>query len=146
MKVTISESKLTKVIHRYLTMSYKGFDNCIYDWANFNCGMGVCCDPYAIGFILPESDYDDYLFKLVNSKLYDDDGDYPEDIKDDLPEPCYNSPDIHDKEFDTIIISEDMYKRLNNLFSDVNVWRDPLLYVINKVFNTKARTILYPYL
>jgi len=146
MKVTITESKLAKVIHRYLTMSFKGFDNCSYDWANFNCGMGVCCDPYAIGFVLPESEYDDYLFKLVNSKLYDDDGDYPEDLTDDLPEPCYNSPDIHSQEFDTIIISEDMYERLNDLFNDINVWGDPLLYIVNKVFNTKARTVLYPYL
>ena len=71
MEVIISESKLTKVIYTYLTMSLEGFDNCSYDWANFNCGMGVCCDPYAIGFVLPESEYDDYLFKLVNGELYD---------------------------------------------------------------------------
>ena len=145
MEVIISESKLTKVLYTYLTMSFEGFDNCSYDWANFNCGMGVCCDPYAIGFVLPESEYDDYLFKLVNDKLYDDYSDYPEDLKGDLPEPCHYSPDITDKEFDTIIIDEDMYERLNDLFNDINVWRQPLLSIINKVFNTNANTLLYRY-
>ena len=59
MKVTISESKLTKVIHNYIDSSFEGFDNCYYDWADFNCGMGICCDPYAIGFVLPDREYDD---------------------------------------------------------------------------------------
>ena len=143
MKVTISESKLTKVLYTYLTMSFEGFDNCSYDWANFNCGMGVCCDQYAIGFVLPESEYDDYLFKLVNSEYYDDDGDYPEDLKGDLPEPCESSPDIHNQEFDTIVIDEEMYERLNDLFNDINIWREPLLYIINKVFHTNANNLLY---
>jgi len=145
MEVIISESKLTKAIHTYLTMSFEGFDNCSYDWANFNCGMGVCCDPYAIGFVLPESEYDDYLFKLVDSEHYDDDHDYPEDIKGDLPEPCHNPPNINDGKFDTIIISEDMYERLNDLFNDINIWREPLLSIINKVFHINSHTLLYLY-
>ena len=145
MKVTISESKLTKALHTYLTMSFEGFDSCSYDWAEFNCGMGVCCDPYAIGFVLPENDYNDYLFKLVNSDLYDDDGDYPEDLKGDLPEPCHNPPNINDREFDTIIVDEEMYERLNDLFNDINIWREPLLFIINKTFNTNARSLIYIY-
>ena len=60
--------------------------------------MGVCCDPYAIGFNLPDSEYNEYLFKLVDVKLYDDDGDYPEDLKGELPEPCHNPPDLNDSE------------------------------------------------
>jgi len=145
MEVIISESKLTKVIYTYLTMSFEGFDNCSYDWANFNCGMGVCCDPYAIGFVLPESEYDDYLFKLVNGELYDDDSDYGEDLKGDLPEPCNYSPDITDREFNTIIMGEDIYERLHDLFGDIDIWRQPLASVINKVFNTNAHTLLYRY-
>ena len=145
MEVIISESKLTKVIYTYLTMSFEGFDNCSYDWAEFNCGMGVCCDPYAIGFVLPESEYDDYLFKLVNGKLYDDDGDYSLDLKVDLPEPCHYSPDINNPEFDTIVIDEDMYERLHDLFGHIDIWRQPLESVINKVFNTNAHTLLYRY-
>jgi hypothetical protein len=77
MEVIISESKLTKVLHTYLTMSFEGFNDCIYDWSEFNCGMGICCDPYAIGFVLPDSEYNEYLFKLVDGNNYDDDGDYP---------------------------------------------------------------------
>ena len=146
MEVIISESKLTNVIHKFLNMSFEGFDNCDYDWANFTCGMGICCDQYAIGFTLPKSDYDDYLFKLVNSKYYDDNGDYPEELKGDLPEPCENIPDIHSQEFDTIIIvDDDMYERLNDLFNDINIWREPLLSIINKVFHTNANNLMYRY-
>ena len=145
MEVIISESKLTKVLYTYLTMSFEGFDNCSYDWANFNCGMGICCDPYAIGFVLPQNEFDDYLFKLVDSEYYDDDGDYPEDLKGDLPEPCHNPPNINDRKFDTIVISEDMHERLNDLFNDINVWREPLLSIINKVFHTNVHSLWYRY-
>jgi hypothetical protein len=145
MKAIIPESKFTKVLHTYLNMSFKGFDDCTYDWANFNCGMGVCCDPYAIGFVLPESEYDDYLFKLADSENYDDDGDYAEELKGELPEPCHNPPNISNPEFDTIIIDEDMYERLNDLFNNINVWREPLLSIINKVFHTNANSLIYLY-
>ena len=143
MKVTISESKLTKVIHNYLDLSFEGFNDCNYDWADFNCGMGVCCDPYAIGFVLPDTEYDNYLFKLVDGENYDDDGDYPSEIKGDLPEVCYNSPDVSNDEFGTIILSDELYERLEGLFGDINIWSKPLLNIINGVYNTNARTILY---
>jgi hypothetical protein len=126
-------------------MSFKGFDDCTYDWANFNCGMGVCCDPYAIGFVLPESEYDDYLFKLADSENYDDDGDYGEELKGELPEPCHNPPDISNPAFDTIVIDEEIYERLNDLFNNINVWREPLLSIINKVFHTNANNLIYVY-
>lgn len=141
MKVTITETKLTKVIHKYINVSFEGFDNCHYDWAEFDCGLGVCCDPYAVGFVLPGSEYNDYLFKLVNSEYYDDDGDYSSEL--DLFELCYNSPDINNKEFDTILLSDEMYKRLKIVgFGDM-VWKDSLLTIINEVFNTNAQSILY---
>ena len=145
MKYTIGKDKMSEIIHRVLVVEFKGFDDIYYDWADFNCGMGVCCDPYAIGFVLPESEYDDYLFKLVNGELYDDDSDYGEDLKGDLPEPCHNPPDINDREFDTIIMGEDIYEKLHDLFGDIDIWRQPLLFVINKVFNTNAHTLLYRY-
>jgi hypothetical protein len=127
-------------------MSFEGFDDSYYDWAEFNCGMGVCCDPYAVGFVLPDNQYYDYLFKLVNGEYYDDNGDYPESIKAELPEPCYNPPNINDEEFDTIILSEDIYEPLERLFGDMDVWKDPLLTIINGTFNINARNILYLYL
>jgi hypothetical protein len=146
MKAIITESKLVKIIHTYLNSSFEGFDECYYDWAEFNCGMGVCCDPYAVGFVLPDNQYYDYLFKLVNGEYYDDDGDYPESIIAELPEPCHNPPNINDPQFDTIILSEDMYEPLERLFGDMDVWKDPLLTIINGTFNINARNILYLYL
>ena len=145
MEVIISESKLTKVLHKYLNMSFEGFDNCYHDWAEFNCGMGVCCDPYAIGFVLPDSEYNEYLFKLVDGNNYDDDGDYPSELSDDLPEVCENRPDVSNRKFDTIVIDEDMYERLNDLFNDIDVWKEPLLSIINKTFNTNAHRVWYRY-
>ena len=143
MEVLISESKLTKVLHTYLTMSFEGFDDCYYDWSEFNCGMGVCCDPYAIGFILPRNEYNDYLFKLVDDDHYNDNGHYPSELSDELPEPCHDSPDVMNPEFNTIILSEDMYYRLESLFGNIDVWGKPLLSIINKVFNTKAHHLFY---
>jgi hypothetical protein len=143
MKAIITESKLVKFIHTHLNSSFEGFDECDYNWAEFNCGMGICCDPYAVGFVLPGRGHDDYLFKLVNDEYYDDDGDYPERIKAELPEPCYNPPNINDEEFDTIMLSEDMYESLEMLGLDMDVWKDPLLTIINKTFNINARNLLY---
>jgi hypothetical protein len=145
MEVIISESKLTKVLHTYLTMSFEGFDDCIYDWSEFNCGMGVCCDPYAIGFVLPDSEYNEYLFKLVDGNNYDDDGDYPSDVSDDLPEVCEDRPDLSNHEFESILISEEMYERITDLFGNIDIWRGSLLSIINKTFNTNARSLFYIY-
>ena len=143
MNVTITESKFIKVLHTYLNMSFEGFDDMYYDWSEFNCGMGICCDPYAISFVLPRNEHNNYLFKLVNVEYYDDDGDYPANIKGDLPEPCYNRPDVEDENFDVIVLSEDMSERLNDFFNDINVWKEPLLSIINNVFNTNAKDLMY---
>jgi oligoribonuclease NrnB/cAMP/cGMP phosphodiesterase (DHH superfamily) len=107
--------------------------------------MGICCDPYAIGFVLPDSEYNDYLFKLVNGNYYDDDGDYPKDISEELPEVCEDRPNINDSDFETILITEDMYERITDLFGDIDIWRDSLLSLINKTFNINARSLLYIY-
>ena len=145
MEVIIPQSKLTKVLNTYLVMSFEGFDNCYHDWAEFNCGMGVCCDPYAIGFVLPDSEYNEYLFKLVDGNNYDDDGDYPSELSDDLPEVCENRPDVSNSEFESILISEEMYERITDLFGNISIWRSSLLSIINKTFNTNARRVWYQY-
>ena len=51
MKYTIGEDRMSEIIHRILNMEFPGFEDIYYDWADFNCGMGVCCDPYAVGFV-----------------------------------------------------------------------------------------------
>jgi hypothetical protein len=143
MDIIISESKLTNVIHNFLNMSFEGFNNCDYDWANYNCGLGICCDPYAIVFTLPQEDeLDNYLFKLVDNEHYDYDGDYPKELGDGLPEPCHNSPDITEKRFDTIILSYNLFKRLNDMFGNITIWKEPVLSIINKVYNTNADSLI----
>lgn len=142
MRINLTKSQLNNVVLKYITLTIKGFDECDYDWAEFNCGMGVCCDPYAIGFVLPDKYYNDYLFKLVNSKFYDDDGDYPEDIKDELPEVCNYSPDINDSSYDTIIIYEDLYSSLRNVFGHIDTWRNSLLDIINTTYGLNATDLL----
>ena len=141
MKATISESRLTKIIHKYINMSFEGFDNCYYNWAEFNCGMGVCCDPYAVGFVLPDSEYNDYLFKLVDGENYNNDGDYPDEIKGDLPEPCYNSPDITESRFDTLWLEEELTDRLIDMFGGFDVWGDSFLNMFNQKYKTNATQI-----
>ena len=80
---------------------------------------------------------------MVNRDYYDDDGDYPEELMGELPEPCHNRPDVSDEDFDLIILSDELYERLEGLFGDINIWSKPLLNIINGVYNTNARTILY---
>ena len=141
MKVTITESKLTKVIHNYLDLSFEGFNDCHYDWADFNCGMGVCCDPYAIGFVLPDSEYNDYLFKLVDGTYYDDDGDYPAELSDELPEVCEEQPDITESRFDTLWLGEELTDRLIDMFGGFDVWGDSFLNMFNQKYNTNVTQI-----
>ena len=147
MDVTITEKRLTEVLHKYLSTTIKGFDKCDYDWAEFGCGMGVCCDPYAIGFILPKHvgnylESDNYLFKLVDGEFYDDDGDYPEELRGDLPEVCQNPPNIQYGEFDTIIIREDLYSNIRKVFGNIDIWRNSLLHLLNEVYGFNARTLM----
>ncbi len=142
MDYSITEKRLTEVLHKYLSKTIKGFDKCDYDWAEFGCGMGVCCDPYAIGFVLPDKNYDDYLFKLVDGEYYDDDGDYPEELRGDLPEVCHNPPNIQYGEFDTVIIREELYRTIRKVFGDINIWRNSLLHLLNEVYGFNARTLM----
>jgi hypothetical protein len=105
--------------------------------------MGVCCDPYAIQFVLDENSYDDYLFKLVDGEFYDDDGDYPSELKGDLPEVCQSPPNIENDKFDTIILNEEMFKIITKMFGNFNIWRDSLLTILNNTYGLNAKTLLY---
>ena len=142
MDVTITEKRLTEVLHKYLNTTIKGFDKCGYDWAEFYCGMGVCCDPYAIGFVLPDNNYNHYLFKLVDGEYYDDAGDYPEELSGDLPEVCQNPPNIEYGEFDTVIIREELYETIRKVFGNIDIWRNSLLHLLNEIYGFNARTLL----
>ena len=88
--------------------------------------------------------YDDYLFILVDSEYYRPFGEY-EDYPDELPEPCYENPDIKDPKFDTILISEEMYEEMENYFSFFDDWENELLRVLNRTFHMDVKNIKLEY-
>ena len=137
-----SERKTNSSLHKLLNVLFDGFDNADYDWANYMCGMGECCDPYAIGFTLPDSDYDDYIFKLVDGEMYDDDGDYPKEFQDELPEPCYQQPDLKDPRFDTIVFYGHYGEEIEDYMGHPHNWKSDLLKIINKQFGCEAKRIV----
>jgi hypothetical protein len=143
MKYLISENQMMPVLHKLLNSMFNGFDDIHYDWAEFNCGMGVCCDPYSIGFVLPKNDYNDYLFNLVDGDNYDPIGDYPEELKGDLPEVCHESPDIKDPRFDTIIFYEVFAEDIEDFLGPKENWELSLLDLINKTYHIEASNILF---
>ena len=141
MEYIIDESKLTNVILTFLNLSFNGFEDIDYDWADFDCGWGVCCDIYAIGFTLPGSDPYDYLFKLVDGENYDSGGDYPEELMGELPEPCHDTPNISESRFDTIVMSDELFERLVDMFGDINVWSNSFLNIVNQKYGTTATKV-----
>jgi hypothetical protein len=144
MKYIITESRMVNIIKDYLIMEFPSFEKTYYNWADFNCGMGVCCDMYAIGFTLPEDNYDDYLFKLVDSVNYKDSGNY-KNYPDELPEPCYESPNIHEERFDEYIITERMCEPFENFFGSMENWGEALLNILNHKFKTNVKIISSDY-
>ena len=142
-RILREETKIKPILNNMLNMLFDGFDDIYYDWANYNCGMGICCDPYAIGFVLPQNEYDDYLFKLVEGEYYDANGDYPEELRDDLPEPCYESPDVRDSRFDTIVFYEVFAEEIEQYLGPKSNWKIKLLELINKKFGCEATNIIF---
>ena len=142
-RILKEERNKKTVIYNLLNMLFDGFDDIYYDWAEYNCGMGVCCDPYAIGFVLPQNDYNDYLFKLVDSDNYDDDGDYPKHLGDELPEVCYERPDLKNPNFNFIVCYEVFVEEIKDYLGDEDNWKMELLDLINKKFGCKATDIIF---
>ena len=141
-RILREETNIKPVLNDLLNMLFDGFDDIYYDWAEYNCGMGVCCDPYAVGFVLPKSDYDDYLFKLVDGNNYDDYGDYPKELRDELPEVCYEQPDIKNPNFNTIVFYGYYAEEIENYMGSEDNWKFELLELINKKFGCEAERII----
>ena len=141
MNYIITENRMVGVLKKYLIMQFPSFNFMHYDWANFNCGMGECCDMYAIGFTLPEDHYDDYLFKLIESGKYHATGHYDSEMYSELPEPCKEQPNILEKRFDEYLISERLCEPFENMFGSMDNWGHMLLTILNHKFNTKVKRI-----
>jgi len=143
-KVLKEETKIKPILNNMLNMLFDGFDDIYYDWAQYNCGMGVCCDPYAVGFVLPKNNHDDYLFKLVDGNNYDDNGDYPKELSDDgLPEVCYESPDVKNPNFNFILFYEQFAEEIEDFLGPKSNWKMELLELINEKFGCKATNIIF---
>ena len=142
-KVLREETNIKPVLRKLLNVLFDGFDDIYYDWAEYNCGMGVCCDPYAIGFVLPQNEYYEYLFKLVDGKRYDVYGDYPKEIRDELPEVCYESPNLKNSDFDTIVIFEELEEEIKDYIGSKDRWKYEFINIINEKFGCEAKRIIF---
>jgi hypothetical protein len=142
-KVLREETKIKPILNNLVNMLFDGFDDIYYDWAQYNCGMGICCDPYAVGFVLPTNNHDDYLFKLVDGNNYDDDGDYPKELRDELPEVCYEMPDVKTPNFNFIIFYEEFAEEIEGYLGRKGNWKIELLELINEKFGCKATNIIF---
>ena len=144
MKYIITETQMKQTLRALLNVVFEGFDDIDYTWANFNCGMGECCDPYAIGFTLPKSHYDDYLFKLVDDNNWEPNGnDYPEEVRAELPEVCYEEPDIKNPDFNTIVFYADYSEEIENFLGSQDNWSFELIDLINEMFGCDATRIIF---
>jgi hypothetical protein len=142
-RILREETNMKPILSNMLNMLFDGFDDIYYDWAQYNCGMGVCCDPYAIGFVLPKNNYDDYLFKLVDGNNYSTKGNYPKYLRDELPEVCYEMPDVKNPNFNFIIFYEEFAEEIEDYLGPKSNWKMELLKLINKKFGCEATNIRF---
>jgi hypothetical protein len=142
-RVLKEETSIRPALNDLINMLFDGFDDVHYDWGNYMCGMGECCDPYAIGFTLPNRDYDDYIFKLVDGDNYDDDADYPKHFRDELPEVCYEMPDVRNPNFNYIVFYEVFAEEIEEYLGPKRNWKYDLLNLINEKFHSKATEIIF---
>lgn len=142
MDIIINENQLDNVILELLNFLFDGFDDVYYDWANYYCGMGECCDPQAIGFVLPNHESDDYIFKLIDSNHYDNGGNYPKEFEVNLPEVCYENPDIKDPRFDMFLFHEFYFVELKKYVNNTVEVHKSILSLLNRMFGLQITKLI----
>lgn len=142
MDIIINENQLDAIILELLNFLFDGFDDIHYDWATYYCGMGECCDPYAIGFILPKHENDDYVFKLIDSNHYDNVGNYPKELEVNFPEVCYNSPNIMDPRFDMFLFNEYYFVELKKYVNNTVEVHNSILSLLNRIFGLQITKLI----
>jgi len=43
-RILKEETKIKPILNNTLNMLFDGFDDMYHTWADFNCGIGVCCE------------------------------------------------------------------------------------------------------
>ena len=133
---------MINVLNQILNKEFEGFDDMYCTWSNYNCGMGICCDPYAVGFTLPKYDFDDHMFKLVDGENYDNNGNYPDELSEELPEPCYESPDLKEPRLNVIVFYQEFAEEIEKYLGLPHNWENELLHLLNKKFGLHAKKII----
>ena len=131
------------LLDKILDLLFDGFNDMNYTWADFNCGWGVCCDIYAVGFTLPQNNHDDYLFKLIDGENYDGNGNYGEELTGELPEICMEQPDITNPQFNEIIFYEMFAEDIESYLGPKSNWENELLRLLNNKFGMNATNIIF---
>jgi hypothetical protein len=80
---------------------------------------------------------------LVDGEYFDANGNYPEELRDDLPEPCHESPDVRDLRFDTIVFYEIFAEEIEQYLGSKKVWGQDLLHLLNGMFRMDAKEIIF---
>jgi hypothetical protein len=58
-----------------------------------------------------------------------------------LPEPCYDLPDITESRFDTLWLGEELIDELVDMFGGMDVWGKSFLNLVNQKYGTTATNI-----
>jgi hypothetical protein len=80
---------------------------------------------------------------LVEGEYYDTNGNYPKELSNDLPEPCYESADVRDLRFNTIVFYEVFAEEIEDYLGPKIKWKMELLELINKKFGCEATNIIF---
>ena len=80
---------------------------------------------------------------MVDGNNYDDNGNYFKEIIDELPDVCYEMPDVKNPNFNFIIFYEEFAEEIEDYLGHKKNWKFKLLDLINEKFGCKATNIIF---